>query len=94
MTVGDNLSGIARVVGGAVTSNEALAAGDVTGFTVNTTYASPLQRGAVVNLNGTLVAKRTGGGNGRIYTQMVTVTDQAGNTASCTWTVTVPHDQR
>jgi hypothetical protein len=94
VTVGDRLSGIARVVGGAVTSNEALGPGDVRGFTVNATYASPLKLSAALELTGTLVAKRAGDGSGRIYSQLVTVADQAGNTASCTWTVTVPHDQR
>ena len=93
VTVGDNLSGIASVVGGTITSNEALGSGDVQGFTVNATYPSPLKLSAVLNLTGTLVAKRAGDGSGRIYTQLVTVTDQAGTTASCTWTVTVPHDQ-
>lgn len=94
VTVGDNLSGIATVVGGTITSNEALGSGDVQGFIVNTTYTSPLKLSAVLNLNGTLVAKRAGAGSGRIYSQAVAVKDQAGNTASCTWTVTVPHDQR
>jgi hypothetical protein len=93
VTVGDNLSGIASVVGGTITSNETLGSGDVQGFTVNATYTSPLKLSAVLNLTGTLVAKRAGNGSGRIYSQLVTVTDQAGNTASCTWTVTVPHDQ-
>lgn len=94
VTVGDTLSGIARVVGGTITSNEVLGPGDVRGFTVNATYASPLQLSAALNLTGTLMAKRAGDGSGRIYSQLVTVTDQAGNTASCTWTVTVPRDQR
>ena len=95
VTVGDNLSGIASVVGGTITSNEALKSGDVQGFTVNTTYPSPLQLSAVLDLTGTLVAKRTGNGSGRIYSQTVTVTDHAGNTNAtpCTWTVTVSHDQ-
>ena len=95
VTVGDNLSGIASVVGGTITSNEALGSGDVQGLTVNATYTSPLKLSAVLNLTGTLVAKRAGGGSGRIYSQTVTVTDQAGNTnaAPCTWTVTVPHDR-
>ncbi len=94
VTTGDTLSGLASVVGGAVTSNEALRPGDVRGFVVNTLYARPLQLGATVNLTGTLVATRAGDGNGRRYTQEVTVTDWAGNTASCAWTVTIPHDQR
>src|SRR5262249_33470258 len=50
---------------------------------------------AVVNLAGTLIATREGKGSGRIYSQTVTVKDQAGNANAtpCTWTVTVPHDQ-
>ena len=80
-------------MGGAVTSNEALGRSDVQGFAVNATYASPLTRSAALNLIGTLVATRAGTGSGRIYSQLVTVTDQVGNTAPCTWTVTVPHDQ-
>jgi hypothetical protein len=78
-----------------VTSNETLAPGDVQGFVANTSYPAPLQLSAVVNLAGQLVAKRSGDGNGRTYTQPLTVKDQAGNTNAkpCTWTVTVPHDQ-
>ena len=66
------------------------------GLTVNATYTSPLKLSAVLNLTGTLIAKRAGDGSGRTYSQTVTVTDQAGNTNAtpCTWTVTVPHDQR
>ena len=96
VTASDNLSGLARVLGGAVTSNEKLGRNDVRGFAVNATYATPLQLNAVVNVAGTLVATRAGDGSGRTYSQRVTVTDQAGNTntAPCTWTVTVPRDQR
>ena len=96
VTAGDNLSGIASVVGSTITSNEALESSDVQGLTVNATYTSPLKLSAVLNLTGTLIAKRAGGGSERIYSQTVTVTDQAGNTNTtpCTWTVTVPHDQR
>ena len=94
-TARDNLSGVASVVGGAVTSNEALAAGDVTGFVINTAFAAPLRLSAVVNIAGQLKATRTPSGSGRTYAQTVTVTDQAGNTNTtpCTWTVTVPRDQ-
>ena len=94
VTAGDTLSGLARVLGGAVTSNEKLGRNDVRGFAVNATYATPLQPSAVVNVAGTLVATRAADGSGRIYTQRVTVTDQAGNAATCAWTVTVPRDQR
>jgi len=95
VTVGDNLSGIGTVVGGTITSNESLSSGDVQGLTVNATYTTPLTLNAAVNLTGTLIAKRAGDGSGRIYSQTVTVKDQAGNTNAtpCTWTVTVPHDQ-
>jgi hypothetical protein len=95
VTAGDNLSGIASVAGGTVTSNETLATGDVQGLTINTTYAAPLKLSASVSVSGQLVATRAGSGNGRTYSQTITVTDQAGNTntAPCTWTVTVPHDQ-
>lgn len=94
-TVGDTLSGVARVVGSAVTSNEVLAAGDVQGFTINTTYSAPLRLSADVAITGQLNATRTGSGSGRAYTQTLTVTDQAGNVGAtpCSWTVTVPHDQ-
>ena len=96
VTAGDTLSGLARVAGGAVTSNEKLGRNDVRGFAINTPYPISLLPGAVVDFAGTLVATRAGDGSGRIYTQRVTVTDQAGNTntAPCTWTVTVPRDQR
>jgi hypothetical protein len=95
VTVGDNLSGLASVVSGPVTSNEALASGDVQAFVVNTTYRAPLQLSAVVNIAGKLVAKRSGDGSGRTYSQAITVKDQAGNTNKglCTWTVAVPHDR-
>ena len=94
-TVGDNRSGIASVVGGAVTSNEALAPTDVQGFTINTPVTTPLTLSTVVNITGQLKATRTPAGSGRTYTQTVTVTDQAGNTNTtpCTWTVSVPRDQ-
>jgi hypothetical protein len=42
---------------------------------------------------GFLRASRLGSGRGRIYTLMYTGSDLAGNTASCTATVRVPHDQ-
>jgi hypothetical protein len=95
VTAGENLSGLASVVGGAVTSNETLASGEVQGFTVNSTYAAPLQLSASVSITGQLAAKRDGNGSGRSYTQAITVKDQAGNTNTkpCTWTVSVPHDQ-
>lgn len=94
-TVGDNLSGVAGVVGGTVTSNEALASGDVQGFAINAAFGAPPKLSAVVDITGQLNATRNGSGSGRTYSQTFTVKDQAGNTNAtpCTWTVTVPHDQ-
>ena len=39
-------------------------------------------------------ADRTGGGHGRTYTLTIETTDAAGNTATSTVAVLVPHDQR
>jgi hypothetical protein len=95
ITVGDDRSGLASVVGSAVTSNETLASGEVQGFTVNKTYSAPLKLSDSVSITGQLAATRAGSGSGRTYTQTITVKDQAGNTNAkpCTWTVSVPHDQ-
>jgi len=41
-----------------------------------------------------LRAERSGKGDGRIYTITYTATDDAGNSATATATVTVPHDQK
>jgi len=61
-----------------VTSNEALAPDDVV-----------ITGALTVNLR----AERSGNGSGRVYTIMVQCTDAAGNVATRTVTVTVPHDQ-
>ena len=45
------------------------------------------------NLTASLRAERSGNGTGRIYTLTVTCTDAAGNPATGTATVTVPHSQ-
>lgn len=63
-------------------SNEPGAATDIAGFSVG---------GQAVR--GQVRAQRDGGGTGRIYTLGYEGTDRAGNTASCTTTVTVPHSQ-
>lgn len=43
---------------------------------------------------GQLRAERSGKGSGRVYTLSYTGSDEAGNTASCSATVSVPHDRR
>jgi hypothetical protein len=43
--------------------------------------------------SGSLQASRFGGGSGRVYTLTYKGSDNAGNTATCSATVTVPHDQ-
>jgi hypothetical protein len=65
-----------------VTSNEAITPSDYPGFVIGTS-----------DVSGQLRADRAGNGTGRIYTLTYRVADNAGNTATCTATVTVPHDQ-
>jgi hypothetical protein len=55
---------------------------DVQGFVINTP-----------DVSGRLRAERSGAGTGRIYTLIYAGSDNAGNTASCVATVTVPHDK-
>jgi hypothetical protein len=57
-------------------------ANDIQGWSVGTPDTS-----------GQLRAERSGTGNGRVYTLTYQVKDVAGNTATCTATVTVAHDQ-
>lgn len=81
--VQDAMSGPAGFKLVSVTSNESdTPAGDIVGWTNGTADTS-----------GQLVAERDGNGAGRIYTLVYLGADQAGNTASCSTTVTVPHDQ-
>ncbi|MBI2887108.1 MAG: hypothetical protein HYY02_07855 [Chloroflexi bacterium] len=82
-------SGIASVVLVAVTSNEpddglgdGDTANDIQGWAVGTSDTS-----------GMLRAERSGSGNGRVYRLFYTATDNAGNSASCSATVSVPHDR-
>lgn len=56
---------------------------DIEGFTVGT-----------ASTNGTVRAARSGAGTGRIYSFIYRATDKAGNSATCTATITIPHDQR
>jgi hypothetical protein len=65
-----------------VTSNEPGADADIQSFTLGTP-----------DVSGQLRAQRNGSGTGRVYTLTYTGADEAGNTATCAATVTVPHDQ-
>jgi hypothetical protein len=83
VTLTDALSGPAGFTLVSVTSNEPDSGqGDIQGFTTGTASTS-----------GQLRAQRLGSGTGRAYTFTYSGADRAGNTASCTATVIVPHDQ-
>lgn len=83
VTVSDALSGPAGFTLVSVTNNEPDSGqGDVQGFVTGTASTS-----------GQLRATRLGSGTGRVYTLTYSGSDKAGNTASCTTTVAVPHDQ-
>jgi hypothetical protein len=83
VTVSDALSGPAGFTLVSVTSNEPDSGlGDIQGFAAGTASTS-----------GQLRAQRLGSGNGRVYTFTYSGSDRAGNTTSCTTTVSVPHDQ-
>jgi hypothetical protein len=83
VTVTDALSGSAGFRLVSVTSNEPDSGlGDIQRFVTGTASTS-----------GQLRAERLGSGNGRVYTFTYSGSDKAGNTASCTTAVTVPHDQ-
>jgi hypothetical protein len=60
------------------------------------TANEPIDDGAVEitgPLSLKLRAERLGGGSGRVYTIEISCRDAAGNAATTTATVTVPHDQ-
>jgi hypothetical protein len=82
VTVADAGSGPAGFMLLSVTSNE----GSVGNESANWTLGSP-------DTSGSLQAARNGSGTGRVYTLTYQGTDKAGNTATCSTTVTVPHDQ-
>lgn len=83
VTVADALSGPAGFTLASITSNEPDSGqGDIQGFVTGT-----------ASISGRLRAQRLGSGIGRIYTLSYSGPDRAGNVASCTATVTVPHDQ-
>lgn len=90
VTVSDSQSGPAGFTLDSVTSSEAdegLGDGDrpddVQGFVVGT-----------ADTDGDLRAERSGSGDGRTYTLTYVGADNAGNTASCSAEVIVPHDRR
>jgi hypothetical protein len=82
VTVSDAGSGPAGFTLLAVTTNEGDIASEMAGFVVGTP-----------STQGQLQAERDGAGSGRVYTLTYQGSDQAGNTASCSTTVRVPHDQ-
>jgi hypothetical protein len=83
VTVTDSLSGSAGFNLLSVTSSERDSGqGDIQGFVQGTPSVA-----------GQLRAQRLGSGSGRAYTLTYSGADPAGNSATCTTTVTVPHDQ-
>ncbi|HLB88315.1 MAG TPA: hypothetical protein VJK29_11745 [Terriglobales bacterium] len=83
VTVSDSLSGSAGFDLVSVTSNEPDSGQvDIQGFAPGTTSTTGLLR-----------AQRLGSGTGRIYAFTYSGADRAGNAASCTTIVSVPHDQ-
>jgi len=83
VSLSDSLSGPAGFTLVSATSNEPDSGlGDVQGFAAVTASTS-----------GQLRAQRLGSGNGRVYTLKYNGTDRAGNSATCSATVSVPHDQ-
>lgn len=87
--ISDALSGGASARLESVVSNEPdnnLGDGD----TINDIQGWAVQ---AADLDGILRAERSGRGTGRLYTVNYSANDQAGNTARCAVTVTVPHDK-
>jgi hypothetical protein len=83
VSLSDSLSGPAGFTLVSATSNEPDSGlGDIQGFAPGTASTS-----------GQLRAQRLGSGNGRVYTLTYNGTDRAGNSATCSTTVSVPHDQ-
>jgi len=82
VTVADTDSGAAGFSLLSVTSNEGDVSTESSGWSPGTADTS-----------GFLQASRLGSGNGRTYTLMYEGQDNAGNKATCSATVVVPHDQ-
>jgi hypothetical protein len=90
VSVNDATSGAAGFKLAAALSNEpdnglgdGDTANDIQGFVLGTPDTA-----------GQVRAERSGKGSGRVYTLSYTGMDQAGNSASCSPTVSVPHDRR
>jgi len=83
VTVSDALSGPdGFTLSSAINSEPDSGLGDMQGFVVGS-----------ATMSGLLRAERLGSGAGRVYAFTYNGTDRAGNTASCTTNVSVPHDQ-
>ncbi len=83
VSLSDSLSGAAGFTLVSATSNEPDSGlGDVQGFAPGTASTS-----------GQFRAQRLGSENGRVYRLKYSGADRAGNSATCTTTVSVPHDQ-
>jgi len=83
VSVADAISGADSFQLASDASNEPdSGAGDIQGFTTGTEA-----------VHGLLRAERLGTGRGRIYTFAYNGTDRAGNSANCSTSVIVPHDQ-
>lgn len=89
VTVSDRESGPAGFKLLSVTSSEPGGASDIQGWPIGVQVNAASGQQA-----GQLRAERLGSGQGRVYTLTYQGQDMAGNTATCTTTVTVPHDQR
>lgn len=86
ITSDDFVSGLESLVLTSITSNESLQPDDIQ----NANYQVPIKDSKD---SFDLRAERLGNGNGRVYTITYTATDKAGNIATKTVTVTVPHDK-
>jgi hypothetical protein len=83
VNVTDSLSGPGGFTLLSATSNEPdSGVGDIQGFV-----------SGIMSTGGYLRAQRLGSGSGRIYTLTYTGLDRAGNSATCSTNVIVPHDQ-
>lgn len=82
VAVNDSTSGVA----GFVLDRFAVSEGELASNVVDWTLATP-------DTAGFLRAERSGSGQGRSYALFYAATDNAGNTATCDVSVSVPHDQ-